>query len=100
MNYSNAFVRSMTKQLDQSRKAQFTILIKCRKFKLPIDIQYKLFESMVIPVIVHGCGICGFQHTRILEKLYMIFLKELTLRPSTSSSMIYRVVANLPFKLP
>ena len=44
MNYNNEFVKTMTKQLDQGRKAQFSRLIKCRKLELPIDIQYKLLS--------------------------------------------------------
>ena len=50
MYYINEFVKAMRKQLDQGRKAQFSMLIKCRKLELPIDMQCKLFESMVIPV--------------------------------------------------
>ena len=54
MNYNNEFVKAMRKQLDQGRKAQFSMLIKCRKHELPIDLQCKLFESMVFPVILYG----------------------------------------------
>ena len=53
MNYNNEFVKAMRKQLDQGRKAQFYMLIKCRKLALPIDIQCKLFESIEIPVILN-----------------------------------------------
>ena len=45
MNYNNECVKAMRKQLDQVRKAQFSMLIKCRKLELPIDIQCELFES-------------------------------------------------------
>ena len=69
MNYNNEFVKAMRKQLDQGRKAQFSMLIKCRKLELPIDIQCKLFESMVIPVILYGCEIWGFQDIFIENSL-------------------------------
>ena len=83
MNYNNEFVKAMRKQLDQGRKAQFSMLIKCRKLELPIDIQCKLFESMVIPVILYGCEIWGFLDIKMLEIFYIKFLKKiLKLRPS------------------
>ena len=100
MNYNNEFVKAMRKQLDQGRKAQFSMLIKCRKLELPIDIQCKLFESMVIPVVLYGCEIWGFQDIKMLEIFYRKFLKKvLKLRQSTSNCMVYREVGKLPLQL-
>ena len=100
MNYNNEFVKAMRKQLDQGRKAQFSMLIKCRKLELPIDIQCKLFESMVIPVILYGCEIWGFQDIKMLEIFYRKFLKKiLKLRPSTSNCMVYGEVGKLPLQI-
>ena len=69
MNYINEFVKAMRKQLDQGRKAQFSMLIKGRKLELPIDIQCKLCESMVIPVVLYGCEIWGFQDKKNARNL-------------------------------
>ena len=100
MNYNNEFVKAMRKQLDQGRKAQFSMLIKCRKLELPIDIQCKLFESMVIPVILYGCEIWGFQDIKMLEIFYRKFLKKmLKLRPTTSNCMVYGEVGKLPLQI-
>ena len=100
INYNNEFVKAMRKQLDQGRKAQFSMLIKCRKLELPIDIQCKLFESMVIPVILYGCEIWGFQYIKLLEIFYRKFLKKvLKLRPSTSNCMVYGEVGKLPLQI-
>ena len=43
MNFNNTFAKAMKKQLDQGRRAQFSMLIKARNLDLPIDIQTKLF---------------------------------------------------------
>ena len=100
MNYNNEFVKAMRNQLDQGRKEQFSMLIKCRKLELPRDIQCKLFEFMVIPVILHGCEIWGFQDIKMLEILYIKFLKKvLKLRPSTSNCMVYGEVGKLPLQI-
>ena len=100
INYNNEFFKVMRKQLDQARKAQFSMLIKCRKPELPIDMQCKLFESMVIPVILYGCEIWGFQDIKMLEISYRKFLKKvLKLRPSISNCMVYGEVENLPLQI-
>ena len=100
VNYNNEFVKAIRKQLDQGRKAQFSMLIKCRKLELPIDIHCKLFESMVIPVILYGCEIWGFQDIKIIEIFYRKFLKKvLKLRPSTSNCMVYGEVGKLPLQI-
>ena len=97
MNYNNEFVKVMRKQLDQGRKSPFSMLIKCRKFKLPIDIQCKLFEFMVIPVILYGCEIWVFQDIKLLKIFYRKFIKKVRkLRPSTSNCMVYGEVGKLP----
>ena len=49
MNFNNTFAKAMKKQLDQGRRAQFSMLIKARNLYLPIAIQIKLFESIVCP---------------------------------------------------
>ena len=91
MNYNNEFVKAMRKQLDQGRKAQFSMLIKCRKLELPIDIYCKLFESMVIPVILYGCEIWGFQDIKMLEIFYRKSLKKVVkIETSTSNCMVER----------
>ena len=74
MNYNNEFVKAMRKQLDQRRKAQFSMLIKCRNLELPIYIQCNLFEYIVIPVTLYGCDIWGFQNIKMLEIYYRKFL--------------------------
>ena len=49
MHFNNTFAKTMKKQLDQRRRAQFSMLIKARNLDLQIDIQTKLFESIVCP---------------------------------------------------
>ena len=46
MNYNNKYEKAIRKQLDQGRKAQFSLLVKANKFELAIDIQCNLFENL------------------------------------------------------
>ena len=42
MNFTNPFATAIKKQLDQGRRAQFSMLIKARNLDLPIDIRTNL----------------------------------------------------------
>ena len=45
MNFNNTYyAKAMKKQLDQGRRAQFSMLFKARNLDLPIDIQTKVFK--------------------------------------------------------
>ena len=99
MNFNNTFAKAMKKQLDQGRRAQFSMLIKARNLDLPIDIQTKLFESIVCPILLYGSEVWGFQKIDMLEIFYIKFFKKiLKLRPSTPNCMIYGEVGKLPLQ--
>ena len=46
MNYNNKYEKAIRKQMDQGRKAQFSLLVKANQIELPIDIQCNLFENV------------------------------------------------------
>ena len=56
MNYNNKYEKVMRKQLDQGRKAQFSLLVKAKKLELQIDIQCNLFEKLVFPIMLVKYG--------------------------------------------
>ena len=74
MNYNNKYEKAIRKQLDQGRKAQFSLLVKANKLKFPIDIQCNLFEKLVFPIMLYGCEIWGTQPQDILEIFYRKFI--------------------------
>ena len=46
---------------DKGTKAMFSLIGKCRKLDLPIDIQIKLFKSLVKPIGLYGAEVWGSQ---------------------------------------
>ena len=95
MNFNNTFAKAMKKQLDQGRRAQFSMLIKARKLDLPIYIQTKFFELLVCPILIYGSEVWGLKKIDMLEILYQFFFPK-KLRPSTPNCMIYGEVGKLP----
>ena len=61
MNFNNTFAKAMNKQLDQGRRAPFSMLIKARNLDLPIYIQTKLFESIVCPILLYVSEVRGLK---------------------------------------
>ena len=55
------------------------MLIKAKNLDLPIDIQTKLFESIVYPILLYGSEVWGFQQIDMLEILYIFFFNIETL---------------------
>ena len=88
MNYNNQYEKAIRKQLDQGRKAQFFLLVKSNKLKLPIDIQCNLLEKRVFSIMLYGCETCGTQPQDNLEIFTGNVFLIVYLRPSTRSSMI------------
>ena len=68
----------------------FSLLNRCNALQLPIDIQLELFDRIVVPIIIYGCEIWGYEGTKTLECLHLKFLKYiLNVKKSTPNFMIY-----------
>ena len=76
MNFNNTFAKDMKKQFDQARRTELSLLFKARNLDLPIDIQTKLFESIICPRLLYGSEVWGFPKSDMLEILYIHFFKK------------------------
>ncbi len=46
---------------------------------MTFDLQLKLFDTLVIPIMLYGSEIWGYEHFDLLEKLQLIFLNLLSI---------------------
>ena len=67
--------KSLSHLRKQASKAMFSMLRRARKLNLDIDIQLKLFDSLVTPIVLYGCEVWGFKNVKILETLHRQFCK-------------------------
>ena len=74
-NYNGSFRKAICKQIMQAKKAMFSILQKARVLQLPIDIVCELYERCVIPVLLYGSEIWGFEDINSLEIFHRTFLR-------------------------
>ena len=90
MTYNNKFTSAIERQLTLGRKAYFSLLSKIQKFKLPLDIQYKLFDQLVVPIITYGCEVWGHVNLDKIEMFHKKFIKNsLKVSKFTANSVVY-----------
>ena len=87
-NYNGSFVKARAKLMDQARKALYCLYRKLRNISIPIDLQLKLFDTLILPILTYGCEIWGYENTKQLEKLHLQFCRNiLGVRTTTPNFM-------------
>ena len=89
---------------EQTQKLLFMLYTKLRNIPIPVDLQLKLFDSLILPAQLYGCEIWGLGNNNVFEKTQLQFCKYiLKLRSSTQNYMIYgelgRIPVDITFKL-
>ena len=99
-NYNGKFTLAKKKLSEQAQKALFALYGKIRNICIPIDLQLKLFESLVEPILLYACEIWGFENSPILEKIHLRFLKNiLSIRSTTPNYMVYGETGRTPLDI-
>ena len=99
-SYNGRFIKNNQRLYDQARKAMFAVLSKSRKLHLPVDIQLQLFDSMVIPILLYGSEVTGFEKHDILERLCIQYYKiVLKVKKTTPNLMLYGELGRFPISV-
>ena len=87
LNYNGNYKKMIAKQITQARKALYCI---ARKLQLPIDIQCQLFDHLVLPILLYGSEIWGYEDLLQVEVFHRKFLRLiLHVNRCTPDCMIY-----------
>jgi hypothetical protein len=74
--------------LDQANKALYALYRKIRNLAIPIDVQLKLFDSLITPILVYSCEVWGFENKQGIEKMHLQYCKRiLNIRNTTPNVM-------------
>ena len=96
-DYKGQFYKARTKLIEQARKAMFAVTKKSRKLGLPVDIQFKLFDVMVVPIVLYGSEVWGYENISALEAFQFQYFKSvLHLKASTPKCMVYGETGRYP----
>ena len=66
-NYNGSFEKAMSKQVNQAKRALYSLVSKFRKLNLPYDIQCHLIDSCIIPILLYGSEVWGSSNLKQIE---------------------------------
>ena len=99
-NYNGRFRKGELELKEQATRAMYSLIGKCRKFDMPVDMQMELFNTMVLPILTYGSEIWGHSIVRELELLHLKFLKQmLFVHKKTSNDMVYGELGVYPLEI-
>ena len=89
-NYNGKMDKAIDKQITQASRAMYSMLTKCKRLALPVDIQCNLFDNLVMPILLYGSEIWGHTNVKQIEMFYKKFLKSLLqVKRNTGNCMVY-----------
>ena len=97
---SGSFLNARKHVTAQAKKAMYLLNIRIRNLDLPIDLQLKLFDNTILPILTHGCEVFGFEDCHMLEAIHNQFLRSLTYsRKSTPLYMLFGEFGRYPLEI-
>ena len=88
-NYNGTFNKAKAKQALQAKKATFSLITKIKQLNLTFETSVELFERLIIPVLLYGSEIWGYENSKILQTMVNnVMRKFLRLHKSTPMCMI------------
>ena len=99
-NYNGNFCAARKKLLDQANKTLYALYRKIRNLAIPIDLQLKLFDSLITPILVYSCEVWGFENKQGIEKMHLQYCKRiLNLRSSTPNFVVFGEIGRFPVEI-
>ena len=94
------FHKNKAKLVQQARKAMFSLLRKSRKLYLPVDILLQLFDATVVPILLYGSEVWGYENNNVIESLHLEFCKYIMkVKKSTHNSIVYGELGRVPLQV-
>ena len=94
-----SFCKAKKHLCEQAQKAMDGPIRKIRLFNLPFSCQFDLFDKVVIPVLIYGWEIWGYENLQV-ERIHLKFLKHiLQLKRLTPTFMIYCETGRFPMNV-
>ena len=99
INYNVRFTVAKRKLVEQATKAMYSVFKYSRRLQLPPDLQLKLFDSLVCPILLYCCEVWGYEKVCDIEKVHLTFCKRiLCVKRSTSNCMVYGELGRTPLQ--
>ena len=88
--YNNTFQNAIKHNIDKARKAVFKISVLLNEIDLDVKTRIHLFDTLILPILLYGCEIWGFENVEQIEVFRRKYLRYiLQVRKSTPNAMVY-----------
>lgn len=75
---SGKYKKARDHLISQSRKAMHLLYKRIFNLNLPIDLQLKLFDNTILPILTFSCEVWGIENNTDIEKVHLEFLRKIT----------------------
>ena len=69
------FLKTIEDNASKGKRAMYAMLAKTKHLGLSISCKVHLFKTMVIPILIYGCEVWGFENCEILESVQNLFCR-------------------------
>ena len=91
------FVNAKNKLVEQAQKALYSVYYKISNIKIPLDLQLKIVDTLVSPILLYACEVIVFDKNDNIEKVHLQFLKNiLRVRTTTPNYLVYDELGRFP----
>ncbi|MCG8033764.1 MAG: reverse transcriptase family protein [Candidatus Thiodiazotropha taylori] len=97
---SGSFLNARKHIVQQAKKAMTLLFIRINNLDIPVDLQLKLFDHTVLPILTYASEVWGYEKLDMVEKVHNDFLRKITMaRKSTPLYMIYGELGRYPLEI-
>ena len=97
---SGSFLHARKHLVEQSKKAMHLLFMRANYLDLPHDLQLKLFDNTVLPILTYESEFGGYEGLDMLERVHTDFLRRITkCRKSTPKYMLYAELGRHPIEI-
>ena len=100
MSSNGSFLNARKSIHERANKAMHLLYKRIYNLNLPLDLQLKLFDSTILPIITYGSDVWGYENLEIIERIHNQFLRPITkCRKSTPLYMLYGELGRYPISI-
>ena len=95
-----SFLRARKHIVQQAKKAMILLFTRINNLDIPIDLQLKLFDHTVVPILTYACEVWGYENLDMIEKVQNDFLRRITCsKKCTPLYMLYGELGRYPLEI-
>jgi hypothetical protein len=88
-NFNNNFLNAKKKLIEQAQNALYSVYYKIRNKQIPLNLQLKIVDALVSPILLYACEVIKFDKNDNIEKVHLQFLKNiLRVRTTTPNYLV------------